>query len=360
MNIERNDKEPEQMRCAAYLRVASYSASASSLEDQKQHCRRFAEEHGWIVPDEYVYTDAGKSGTSTAGRDGLASLIIAAKEQPSPFRMVLVEEASRFARNCSDVFDIVNALALHGVHVYFINQDLDSRNEDFHMILMLTAVVEGEYIARLSDKVRRAQMGRVISGFTSGGRCFGYRSVPVDATPSDDAKGRLEVLGMRLEIVDAEAETVRRIYEMFARGVTITEIVKTLNAEHVADAKIGKPFSPWTRTRIRRILGQERYIGTVVWNRTKRVTNPRTGRMELHTNPPADVLRVSAPQLRIVTDELWGRVQARLHPSLAGSRSASRESWNSTPRQCCLRTSLGLPVPKTWNQNESTTKIHTA
>jgi site-specific DNA recombinase len=304
MNFERKDGEPDQMRCASYLRIASDMAGQAALEDQEQHCRKFAEERGWILPDEYVYKDAGKSGTSPAGRDGLNSLIIAAKKQPSPFRMVLVEEMSRLARNLRVVLDIVNELALHDVHVYFISQNLDSRDDRFRMTLMLPEMVKEEYIARLSDRVRRGQMARIISGLTSGGRCFGYRSVPMEAAPRDDAKGRVAVVGPRLEIVDAEAETVRRICEMFASGVTIPEVVKTLNAEQVAVAKIGKLNSPWNRTRIRRILREERYVRTVVWNRMKRVRNPSTGRIQLQANPPADVLRVSAPQLRIVTDEL--------------------------------------------------------
>jgi site-specific DNA recombinase len=131
----------------------------------------------------------------------------------------------------------------------------------------------------------------------------------------------------RLEIVDVEAETVRRVYEMFASGMTVPEMANTLNAEQVAVAKIGKLNSPWNQTRIRSILRQERYIGTVVWNRVKRVRNPRTGRVELHANPAADILRVSAPELRIVTDELWSRVQARFR-----SHPASMKSRNSKSR----------------------------
>jgi site-specific DNA recombinase len=312
MDFERKDGEPDQMRCASYLRIASDMAGQVALEDQEQHCRRFAEEHGWIVPDEYVYTDAGKSGTSPAGRDGLNALIIAAKKQPSPFRMVLVEETSRLARNPREVLDIVNELALHGVHVYFIGQNLDSRDDYFRMMLMLPEMAMEQYIAGLSDRVRRGQMGHVINGLTPGGRYFGYRSVPVEAAASDDSKGRVPVLGTRLEIVDDEAQTVRCIYEMFASGMTVPAMVKTLNAEHVAVTKIGKLNSPWNRTRISRILRADLYVGTIVWNRMTRVRNPPTGRVELRANPPADVLRVSAPQLRIVTDELWSRVQTRL------------------------------------------------
>ena len=159
MNFEWKDGEPDKMRCASYLRIVSDTAGQAALEDQEQHCRRFTEEHGWIVPNEHVYKDAGKSGTSLAGRDGLNSLIIAAKKQPNSSRRVLVEETSRLARNPRDVLDIVNALALDGVHVYFIEQKLDPRNDHFHMMLMVSAMVEEQYIARLSDKVRRGQTG---------------------------------------------------------------------------------------------------------------------------------------------------------------------------------------------------------
>jgi site-specific DNA recombinase len=294
-------------------------ARGSSLEDQKLHCRKFAEERDWIVPDDYVYIDASKAGTSRAGRDGLNSLIMAAKKKPSPFQMLLVEETSRLARNHWDVLEIVDALALHGVDVYFVDQNLDSRADHFRMMLTLSLMVNKQYLDRLSDKVRRGQKGRVISGLTSGGRCFGYRSVPVEATPCNDAKGRASFLGMKLKVLDAEAETVRRIFEMSASGVTVPAIATKLNAEHGAAAKIGKLNCPWNQSRVRRILRQERYVGIVVWNKMNRVTDPRTGRVKLHANPPADVLRVPAPELRIVTDELWSRVQARLRPRRASS-----------------------------------------
>jgi hypothetical protein len=59
-------------------------------------------------------------------------------------------------------------------------------------------------------------------------------------------------------------------FQPLQRGVP--EIVKTLNAEQVAVAKIGKLNSPWNQTRIRRIVRQGRYVETVVRNRMKRVT----------------------------------------------------------------------------------------
>ncbi len=137
----------------------------------------------------------GKSGTSPTGRDGLNSLIIAAKKQPSPFRMVLIEETSRLARNLRVVLDIVSELALHGVHVHFINQKPDTRDDNFRMMLTVFEMVNEQYIAGLSEKVWRGQMGRVISGFTSGGRYFGYRSVPCGGCAEPRRKGTRSSLG---------------------------------------------------------------------------------------------------------------------------------------------------------------------
>ena len=67
MSFEQNNKGPDQMRCACYLRTASDMARQASLEDQERLCQKFADGHGWIVPEECIYIDAGKSGTSAVG-----------------------------------------------------------------------------------------------------------------------------------------------------------------------------------------------------------------------------------------------------------------------------------------------------
>jgi site-specific DNA recombinase len=137
-------------------------------------------------------------------------------------------------------------------------------------------------------------------------------------------------LGSRLEIVEAEAETIRRIYEMFTNGRTVPEMVKTLNTEQVATAKIGNVHSPWNSSRIRRVLRNTLYAGTLVWNRTKRVTDPTTGRVGSRANMPKDVQRVASPHLRVITDDVWNRAQARLARPGKGSRPTTVEDLKST------------------------------
>jgi len=82
------------MLCATYARYSSDLQRATSIVDQVARCREFAEKQGWTILDEYVRTDAARSGTSLVGRDGLNSLSDAARRTPCPFEVLLVEDTS--------------------------------------------------------------------------------------------------------------------------------------------------------------------------------------------------------------------------------------------------------------------------
>jgi len=50
----------------------------------------------------------------------------------------------------------------------------------------------------------------------------------------------------------------------------------------------------------------------MVWNKTRKVHNPNTGKRVQRPRPPADWKAVEQPHLRIISDELWDKVQSRL------------------------------------------------
>ena len=315
MNYEMSNKESNGMYCGSYARFSSDMQRKATLEDQERQCRKLAEQQGWVVLEEYVRRDAGKSGTSLVGRDGLASLIADAKKRPTPFQMLLIDDTSRLGRNVKDVLEIVDQLAYYEVHVYFVSQKLDSRQDNFRMMLTLYSMIDEQYISRLAKNVWRGQEGQVLKGFTSGSRCFGYRSIRHEALPGDGVKGRACSEGTRLEIIESEAQTIRRVYDMFSGGLSVHKIVRILNGEKVPAARkprIGDVSTSWNSNLINRILRNERYIGTIVWNRTKQFKDRSTGRIEIRAKPSNEVLRVPTPHLRIVTDEMWSRVQGRL------------------------------------------------
>ena len=60
------------------------------------------------------------------------------------------------------------------------------------------------------------------------------------------------------------------------------------------------------------MLYNERYVGRVVWNRSKFVKVPGTNRRVARQRPESEWRKHNAPELRIVSDELWQRDQERL------------------------------------------------
>ena len=64
----------------------------------------------------------------------------------------------------------------------------------------------------------------------------------------------------------------------------------------------------WSRYTVWEMLRNERYRGVLVWNRTKKVRNPETGRKISKSRPESERVRVEVPELRIVPEELWQAV----------------------------------------------------
>ncbi len=68
----------------------------------------------------------------------------------------------------------------------------------------------------------------------------------------------------------------------------------------------------WSAGSVRAILHNERYRGRWSFNRRKWVRPPGTGRREPRDKDVSAHVQVEAPELRIVSDELWEKVKARL------------------------------------------------
>jgi site-specific DNA recombinase len=60
------------------------------------------------------------------------------------------------------------------------------------------------------------------------------------------------------------------------------------------------------------MLHNERYRGVTIWNRTKKIRDPQTGRRIQRLRPRSEWTVVESPHLRIISDETWQQVHARL------------------------------------------------
>jgi site-specific DNA recombinase len=251
------------------------------------------------------------TGQSLVGRTGLEELIRLAKTSPRPFDGIIIDDTSRLGRYVPDVLKVVDILESYGVFVYFAAQRLDSRSPGFRQIFTIFAMMDEQHVAQLTHKVHRGQHGRVLKGYVPGGKCFGYENKPIEDPSRRGEYGRPAVIGVEQRALPEEAAVVRRIFEMYAAGLSYSQIAKTLNRERILSPRPSRSvkMGGWYMSAIRELLLNEKYHGVLVWNRTKTVRNRETGRSEQRRRPESEWVRVEVPEMRIVPDELWNAVR---------------------------------------------------
>ncbi len=84
-----------------------------------------------------------------------------------------------------------------------------------------------------------------------------------------------------------------------------------------------------------RLSGNGLYIGRLVWNKQRYVKDPNTGKRLARVNPESQWIIREIPELRIIEDKLWDRVQARLAGirDSAGVQKAREEVLAQPPRE---------------------------
>jgi site-specific DNA recombinase len=295
------------LRCAAYARYSSDLQSPRSIEDQLRICREYAQSRGFMYLEEHIYVDEALSGVG-ADRPGLGRLLDAALSSARPFDIILLDDSSRLARNTKDALTFFERLNFAGIRLIAVSQGIDSDNEQAHVLVTVHGMVDSLYVKELAKKTHRGLEGLMLRGQHTGGRCFGYDSVPVPGTT-----------GKQLIINENEAAVVRRIFEMSADGQSLKTIAKTLNRECVPPPRprAGKRYATWCPTCIRAMLRRDLYAGKVVWNSSRFVKVPGTNKRVRRMRPESEWRTMAHPELQIVSDDLWQRVKARQENLLA-------------------------------------------
>ena len=110
-----------------------------------------------------------------------------------------------------------------------------------------------------------------------------------------------------------QGEVIVRIFTEFANGISPARIAEGLNADGIP----GPSGGPWQSTTIRGhakrqsgILRNRAYIGLIVYGQMEFRKDPTTGKRI--SVPGKDPLVVGAPDLRIISQDLWDTVAARL------------------------------------------------
>ena len=288
------------MRYAIYARYSSDLQRQSSIEDQIRKCNEYGQAQGWVPVKDCIYVDEAISGVSTQ-RAGLQRMLAAAMSAKRPFDMILVDDTSRISRSLSDAVQLFEKLRFAGLRVIAVAQGIDTQSEQADVLVTVHGLVDSLYVRELSKKTHRGLEGAFLRGQHAGGRCFGYRNVPVEGG------------GVRLEIEDREAAVVRRIFEMSAGGMSLKAIATALNAEKVSPPRprATAAHATWAPTAVREMLRRDLYAGRVIWNRSRFIKVPGTNKRVARPRPRSEWQISERPDLRIVSDELWQAVQLR-------------------------------------------------
>ncbi len=262
------------MRVCVYTRVST-DEQAESLKNQAVYFDDYLKKNTHFTPfrEDYIFSDLGLTGTklnnrpsffemlrsagldvssvsvapsvNNGNRDGrkkhIETVFSLSDRQPL-FDLILLKNTSRFARNTLS-FDIINKLRRKGVHILFIEQNINTSDISNDFFLKLFQLFDEQDSRDKSLKVKTGiKASNIKNTIRTTSRIYGYIYHKEDNS---------------LEIIPHEAEVIRQIYAYYLDGLGIRQIVNKLTADGITTRE-GRPFC---KSSVRRILTNEKYKG---------------------------------------------------------------------------------------------------
>lgn len=102
-----------------------------------------------------------------------------------------------------------------------------------------------------------------------------------------------------------------RIFEAYANGMSLAQIAFMLNGEKVPPSQMARTQREpsWCKSAVKTVLRNTRYCGKVTWGCSSQAMNPENGRYIRRPVNESEWLVQERPELRIISDELWTKVQ---------------------------------------------------
>ena len=184
-------------KIVGYVRVSlEKQVEGYSIDGQVDEIKKTAQFKDFDIKE--IYKEEGKSGKSVEGRPEFQRMLKDISES-GDIDYVVVFKLSRFGRNILDVLNSLEYIRRYGVELYTIEDGIDTSTASGKLLVpVLGAVAEIERENILAQTMlgrnRKAQAG----GWNGGFAPYGY--VLVDG---------------KLEVVESQAEQVRKIYSLF-------------------------------------------------------------------------------------------------------------------------------------------------
>ncbi|HET6178486.1 MAG TPA: recombinase family protein [Candidatus Sulfotelmatobacter sp.] len=300
---------------AIYARVSSeQQREENTIASQTASLIEFAKSHDLEVPKEWVFEDEGYSGAMLE-RPGLERVRDLAAE--GQIQVVLAYSPDRLSRKYAYQILLIEEFARHGVETLFVKSPQGDSAEDQLLVQFQGMIAEYER-AQILERSRRGKRHRAQVGEVSvlSNAPYGYRYL----RKTDEAPAAYRV-------DEAEARVVRRIYEMYTvDGLSIGEIARRLNAEHIPPRRAGR----WERSVVWAVLRNPAYRGLACFGKTRVSARTRVIRAQRrrgvttpsmtagHERPREEWIEIPVPAL--VSEESFARAQELLYHNKIRSR----------------------------------------
>lgn len=180
--------------------------------------------------------------TSKSRRAINKHVLIDMSDRKPLFNEIWIKNTSRFARNTLS-FEIITALRNKGVHIKFIEQNINTKDIGTDFLLKLFQLFDEQDSRDKSIKVRTGIKEGARKGMIStNGSILGYNYIQKEN---------------RLEIIPEEAKVVKKIFELYSEGYGARRIINYLKDKNIK-TRNKKDF---VKTTIMRIISNEKYAG---------------------------------------------------------------------------------------------------
>lgn len=232
-------------KVCAYARVSSdKEAMLQSLSSQVSHYNKMISSNPkWQFIK--VYADEGISGTKE-DRPEFKRMLEDAKA--GMIDLIITKSISRFGRNTETVIRTIREMNALGVDVYFESQNLHTLSTDGEFMLTILASYYQEEARSVSENMKWRIKRDFEKGIVWGARDFyGYK-----------------VENKNFIVVPEQAKIVKKIFDLYIKGLGILAITKQLNQEGI------KPLhsQSWSYGTILQIIKNINYTGDLILQKT--------------------------------------------------------------------------------------------
>ncbi len=232
-----NEKETKII-AGLYPRVSTEDQSrfGHSLDEQKDRLRKLCEFKGYKIYK--VYREEGVSAKNT-NRPKFKEMIQDMKD--GKINKIIVYKLDRLTRSIKDLETICSLLEEYHCDLESVAEEINTGNANGKFFIRMLTILAQLEIERTSERTKFGLVGAARKGHISGSPPLGY-------TKKDKSK--------KLVINEIEADTVRRIFNMYLEGYSVCYICDTFNKENILNRN-------WPTTTVDKILSNKLYIGVI-------------------------------------------------------------------------------------------------